>query len=104
MGAVKWGGGKVGEGILREFGISIYKDIHTLRHLKRITDKDSMLCGCLDGRRVWGRVGTCVCTAESLPCSSETIKTLLISYTPIQSKKFRKIRRQCSYIKTSRKL
>ena len=27
---------------------------------------------------------TCVCIAESLPCSPETITTLLIGYTPIQ--------------------
>ena len=27
---------------------------------------------------------------ESLPCSSEIITTLLIAYTPIQNKKFKK--------------
>ena len=32
---------------------------------------------------------TCMCTAESLHCSSETITTLLISDTPIQNKKFK---------------
>ena len=31
---------------------------------------------------------TCVCMAESLPCSPETITTLLIGYNPIQNKKF----------------
>ena len=30
-----------------------------------------------------GRVDTCICMAESLCCSSETITTLLISYMPI---------------------
>ena len=32
---------------------------------------------------------TCLCMAESLPCSPETIMTLLIGYTPIQNKKFK---------------
>ena len=30
---------------------------------------------------------TCICMAESLCCSPETITRLLISYTPIQNKK-----------------
>ena len=34
---------------------------------------------------------TCICTAESLCCPPETITTLLISSTPIQDKKFKKI-------------
>ena len=50
----------------------------------------SMLCGSLDGRRVWGRMDTCICMAESLHCSPEIIIILLISYTPIQNKKFKK--------------
>ena len=29
-----------------------------------------------------------MCMAESLPCSPETITTLLISYAPIKNKKF----------------
>ena len=33
---------------------------------------------------------TCRCMAESLCCSPETITTLLIGYTPIQSKRFKK--------------
>ena len=40
----------------------------------------SMLCGSLNRRRVWGRLDTCVCMAESLYCSPETITTLLINY------------------------
>ena len=32
---------------------------------------------------VWGRMDTCICTAESLCCSSETITTLLTVSTPI---------------------
>ena len=43
----------------------------------------SMSCGSLDGRGVWGRMDTCLCMAESLCCSSETITTLLVSYSPI---------------------
>ena len=42
-----------------------------------------MLCGSLDRKGVWGRMDTCVCTAESLRCSPEIITTLLIGYTPI---------------------
>ena len=29
-----------------------------------------------------GRMDTCICMAESLPCSLETKTTLLISYNP----------------------
>ena len=41
---------------------------------------EHMLHGSLDGRRVWGRMDTCVCMAESLCCSPETVTALLISY------------------------
>ena len=37
----------------------------------------SMQCGSLDERGVWGRMGTWMCMAESLPCSPETITKLL---------------------------
>ena len=47
----------------------------------------SKLCSSLDGRGVWGRMDTCICIAESLHCSPETITTLLTGYTPIQNKK-----------------
>ena len=50
----------------------------------------SMLCGSLDGRRVWGRMDSCIYMAESLSCSLQTITTLLIDYTPIQNKKLKK--------------
>ena len=50
----------------------------------------SMLCGSLARKGGWGRMDTCICMAESLFCSSETITTLLIGYTPIQNKKFLK--------------
>ena len=45
----------------------------------------SILCGRLDGRDSWGKMDTCICMAESLHGSSETITTLLIGYTPIQN-------------------
>ena len=38
---------------------------------------------------LWGRMDTCICMAESLLCSPESITTFLISYTPIQNKKFK---------------
>ena len=77
----------LGEGIVRELGI----DIYTLLYLKWITNKDllysignfSMLCGGLGGRGVWGRMDTCICVAESLHCSPETITILLIGHTPV---------------------
>ena len=42
----------------------------------------SMSCGSLDGRGIWRRMDTCICMAESLHCSPETIIILLIGYTP----------------------
>ena len=47
-----------------------------------------MLCGSLDERGVWGRMDTCMCVAESLHCSHETITILLVSYPPIENRKF----------------
>lgn len=41
----------------------------------------SLLGGSLAGRGVWGRMDACMCVPGSLPCSPETITTLLISYT-----------------------
>ena len=49
-----------------------------------------MLSGSLDERGVWERMDTCICTAESLSCSPETVITLLISYIPIQNEKLKK--------------
>ena len=46
-----------------------------------------MLCASLDESHDWRRMDICICTAESLSCSSETTTALLISYTPIQNKK-----------------
>ena len=43
----------------------------------------------LDERGVWGRIVMCICMKESFCRPPKTI-TLLISYTPIQHKKFKK--------------
>ena len=48
-----------------------------------------MLRANLDGRRVWGWMDTCMSMAESLCCSPETTRTLLIGYTSLQNKKFK---------------
>ena len=42
---------------------------------------------------------TWICVAESLHCSPETIPTLLISYTPIQNKKLKKIKKQAAFFR-----
>ena len=44
----------------------------------------SMFCDSLDGRAVWGRMGMCICNAESLLCPCEIIIALLNGYTPIE--------------------
>ena len=49
-----------------------------------------MLHGSLDGRGVWGRKDTCICMDETLLYLPETITTLLIGYTLIQNKNFKK--------------
>ena len=49
----------------------------------------SVLCGSLDGRRVWGKMDTCICMAEFRLCSPETI-TLLTGQIPIQNKKLKR--------------
>ena len=64
-------------------------------YLKGITNKDvqnstgnSAQChvAAWMGGEFWGRMDTCICVAESLCWSPVT--ALLISYTPIQNKKF----------------
>ena len=54
----------------------------------------SMLCGSLARKGGWGRMDTCICMAESLFCSPETITTLLIGYTTIQNKVFKKLKKK----------
>ena len=65
--------------------------MYTLLYFKWITNRD-LLCNiwnsdqCYVAARMgWGRKDACICMAESLHCSSETITTLLIGNTPIQN-------------------
>ena len=51
-----------------------------------------MSCGSLDEGGVWGKMDSGIGIAASLHCSPETITILLIGYTPIQNKKFKKKR------------
>ena len=46
----------------------------------------SMLYGSLDGRSVWGRMGTCICMVESLHCSPETVTTLFVNWLYLNTK------------------
>ena len=62
--------------------------LYSTWNLQRM-EPNSMLCGSLDGKAVWGRMDTCICLAESHYCPPETITRLLIGYTPIQNKKFK---------------
>ena len=58
--------------------------------------------GSLDGRGVWGRMHMCICMAEFLHCSPETITILLLAYTPIQGKKFKKDFKKVKFFKRER--
>ena len=84
-----------GKGIIREFEM----DMYTLLYLKWITSRDllystwdSSQCSVADwkGGGVCRRMDTCICMAESLPCSPEIITTLLIGCTLIPNKKLKK--------------
>ena len=64
-------------------------DMYTLLYLKWLTNKvllystwKSAQCyvAAWKGGEFVGRMDTCICIAESLRCSPETITTLLISY------------------------
>ena len=96
-----------GEGMVREFGV----DIVTRLYLKWIANKDLLCSGgnsaeCyvavwMAEEWIWGRTDTSICMVGSLCCPPKTITTLLIDYTPIQNKKFKKIGREktCVYTK-----
>ena len=58
----------------------------------------SMLCGNLDGRGVGGEMDTCICMTESLRYLPETVITLLISYSLIQNKKFKRIKKSVKMV------
>ena len=60
-------------------GIFIFKMNNQQEPTVQQRELCSMLCASLDGRGAWGRMDTCICLAESLCCSPETITTLLIS-------------------------
>ena len=68
--------------------------LYALLYLKRLTNRTyfmaqelcSMLCGSLDGRGLWGRTVTCVCLAESLRCSLETVINAVSRLYPPQYK------------------
>ena len=59
-----------------------------------------MLCVCLDGKGVWGRIHIYTCVVESFYCPPEAI-TLLIDYTPKQNKEF-SLKKQNAVIPVSR--
>ena len=83
------------ENKIRESGMHMY----TLLYLKWIPTK-SLLYSTGNSAQsyvaAWmggdfrGRMDTCICMAESLCGSSETMTTLLIGHTPIQNKKKKK--------------
>ena len=88
-------GGEGDQGkIVREFGT----DMYTLLHLKWITNKNLLYSTWNSAqcympammREFWGRTDACICMAESLHCSPETIITLLIGYTPVQNESLKK--------------
>ena len=47
-------------------------------------EPSSMLYGSLDGRKTWGRMDTCICMAQSLHCSPETVITLFVNRLAVQ--------------------
>ena len=82
--------------VVREFGINM----DTLLYLKWIANKD-LLYGTGNSAQCcvaawmggvfgedWIRV-TCICMAESLRCSPETITALLTGYNPVQNEKLK---------------
>ena len=77
------GGEEWGEGIIRECVMHMYdQQGPTVQH----RELSSMLCGSLEGRRVWRKTDTCVCMAESLCHAPETITTLLIGHCCLVAK------------------
>ena len=82
----EWTYGCQGEGIVREFGI----DIYTRRYcsIARVTLLNIMWQPGWKGSLKEN--DTSICMAESLCCPPETITTLLLGYTPIHNKKFKK--------------
>ena len=75
--------GSQGEEIVKDFG----KVMYTLLHLKWITNKNLLYSTWNSAQcympammgEFWGRTDACICMAESLHCSPETIITLLMA-------------------------
>ena len=63
----------------------------------------SVLCARLGGSGAGGRMGPCMCMAESLHCSLQTTTTLFIGYTPIQSVFGVKKKKKESFVKKKKK-
>ena len=89
------GGEEEWEGMVKGFGMGVY----TLLYLTWMTNKgllysiwNSVPCYVAPwiGRGVWGRMDSCVCTAESLHHLKPSQHCLLTGYTPIKNKKFKK--------------
>ena len=84
--------------LISYFWVSLFRTkVNILLYLKWITNRDlryrtwtllnvTWQSG-LEG--AWVSMDTCMCMADSLSSSPETTTTLLISYTPIQNKKFK---------------
>ena len=87
---IAWvGGGGWGAGIVKELEM----DMCTLLYLKWITIKDLLYStwnsaqyyvAAWMGGEFGGRMDTCICMAESLRCSPETITTLFIGCQSVQ--------------------
>ena len=58
----------------------VFKMDNQQRPTVELRELCSVLCASLDGRGVGGRMGTCMCMAESLRCSLETTTISLIGY------------------------
>ena len=64
----------------REFGMDRYTQIYLKWITCEYSTENSVLCYVAAWMRgVWGRMDTCISTAESLYCTPETITTLLIN-------------------------
>ena len=83
-GCAGWLGGKWGEERVKEFGM----DMCTLLYLKQVTSNDLLYSTWNSaqsyvaewmGGELGGRMDTCICMAESLHCSPETITTLSVN-------------------------
>ena len=89
-----WSGNQLPNGITKTQPSQINKYF-----FKSITNKDLLnstwnsaqcyVAAWMGGEFV-GRMDTCIYMTESLPCSPETVTTLLISYAPTQNKKFKR--------------